>query len=129
MRYLLIVCAVGVLALTAGFASAADPGNGQVPNAVLSQMGLGGLQPMTDAQGEHVRGMKFVKVSGSSFVLGLGGVANSSYQGQSYTKNSASGWNVAGVIQGYGAISTSPFNLNINTNFLIAGGASSVSLH
>ena len=63
MRSLLIVCAVvSVLALTAGMANAA----GQVPNATLAQLGLSGLQTMSDVQGTDIRGMGFATVGGYS---------------------------------------------------------------
>ena len=63
MRSLLVVCAVvSVLALTAGMANAANPG--QVPNSALAQLGLSGMQPMSDVQGTDIRGMGFVLVSG-----------------------------------------------------------------
>ena len=63
MRSLLVVCAViSVLALTAGMANAANPG--QVPNSSLAQLGLSGMQPMSDVQGTDIRGMGFVVVSG-----------------------------------------------------------------
>ena len=65
MRSLFLVCAVvSVLALTAGMANAANPG--QVPNSTLAQLGLSGLQTMSDAQGADVRGMGFNTVSGYS---------------------------------------------------------------
>jgi opacity protein-like surface antigen len=63
MRSLLVLCAVvSVLALTAGMANAANPG--QVPNSTLAQLGLSGMQPMSDVQGTDIRGMGFVVVSG-----------------------------------------------------------------
>jgi hypothetical protein len=55
--------------------SAAEPG--QVPGSALAQMGVAGLQPMSDAQGESIRGMGFhytapvvssAAVSGSTYV-------------------------------------------------------------
>ena len=63
MRSLLVVCTlISVLALTAGMANAANPG--QVPNSALAQLGLSGMQPMSDVQGTDIRGMGFVFVTG-----------------------------------------------------------------
>jgi hypothetical protein len=74
MRSLLIVC---VIVLMAGVANAAAPG--QISDNALAQMGLSGMQTMSDAQGSQIRGMGFVSVQGS-VGLNLGGIcAGSSY--------------------------------------------------
>jgi hypothetical protein len=78
MRSLLVVCIVACLALTAGMANAASPG--QISDNALAQMGLGGLQPMSDAQGAQVRGMGFVMTNGSATAILWGRTgATSSY--------------------------------------------------
>ncbi len=74
MRSLLMVCAVMCLALVAGVANAATPG--QVPDATLASFGLSGMQQMTDVQGTQVRGMGFAAVSGFSFAAAPGGQAS-----------------------------------------------------
>jgi predicted metal-binding membrane protein len=85
MRSLLVVCAVvSVLAFT-GMASAANPG--QVPNATLAQLGLSGMQTMSDVQGTDIRGMGFATVSGYSATSWSG--ADSGYSA------TAIGWNAA----------------------------------
>ncbi len=66
MRYLLTACVVACLALGAGMAHAATPG--QVPDSTLAAMGLGGLQPISDAQGTDIRGTGFASVSGFTYV-------------------------------------------------------------
>jgi hypothetical protein len=71
MRSLLVVCVVVCLSMVAGMASAASPG--QVPDATLASFGLGGMQQMTDVQGENIRGMGFAAVQGSGFANGWGG--------------------------------------------------------
>jgi hypothetical protein len=91
MRSLLIVCVVACLALTAGMANAANPG--QISDNALAQMGLAGMQTMSDAQGAEIRGKGFfgfgVSTNGFAFASMPGGVAGSSY--------TASGlWNVSG---------------------------------
>ena len=64
-----------VLVLVAIVASAAAPamaGDGQVSSNQLAALGLSGMQPMSDAQGMHVRGMSSAaKSSGSSLVFGV----------------------------------------------------------
>jgi hypothetical protein len=55
MRSLLVVCLVACLALVAGTANA----GGQISDNTLAQMGIAGLQTMSDVQGTEVRGMGF----------------------------------------------------------------------
>ena len=62
MRSLLIVCVVACVALVAGTANAA----GQISDNTLAQMGLAGLQTMSDAQGSEIRGMGFAAVVGTN---------------------------------------------------------------
>jgi ABC-type proline/glycine betaine transport system substrate-binding protein len=57
MRSLLTLCVIVALALTAGVACAAQPG--QVPDMTLAQLGLGGMHQMTDAQATAIRGNGF----------------------------------------------------------------------
>ena len=59
MRSLLIVCLVACVALVAGTANAA----GQISDNALAQMGLAGLQTMSDVQGTEIRGMGFAAVA------------------------------------------------------------------
>jgi hypothetical protein len=100
MRSLLVVCVVACLALTAGMANAASPG--QISDNALAQMGLGGLQPMSDAQGAQIRGMGFVITSGSAkAALSYRTAASSSYV-------AVGCWDVAGqafASSGYGSAS------------------------
>jgi hypothetical protein len=55
-----------VAAAAAVLAMAAPAGAGEIPDNVLAQMGLGGMQRMSDAQGMRVRGQ------GTAAVLGAG---------------------------------------------------------
>jgi hypothetical protein len=79
MRPLLLVCVAACVVLAAGMANAA----GQISDNALAQMGLAGLQTMSDAQGAEVRGMgfgvRFVTTQGSASAKGLGACASSSY--------------------------------------------------
>ena len=72
MRSLLIVLLVACVALVAGTANAA----GQISDNALAQMGLAGLQTMSDVQGTEIRGMGFgadlATTKGSVSVHGLG---------------------------------------------------------
>lgn len=54
MRSLTIVIAMVALFAFAASTQAADPG--QVPDDTLAKLGLGGMEKMTDAEGEQVRG-------------------------------------------------------------------------
>ena len=58
MRSLIAVCVMAVLVvgLSTGTAAAAS---GQVPNATLTQMGLDSMTPVSDQQGEQIRGKGF----------------------------------------------------------------------
>jgi hypothetical protein len=110
MRSLLAVCVV--LALTAGVANAANPG--QVPDATLAQLGLSGLQTMSDVQGTDIRGMGFASVSGVEIAKAPGGsVAINGYNTASFGNN-AKTYAVAGSI----AVSGIGFS---NGNFVVAG--------
>ena len=101
MRSMLFVCAVvSVLALTAGMANAANPG--QVSNSALAQFGLSGMQTMSDVQGTDIRGKGFVSVSGYSSASLLGG-ATSGYTataigGNSYATGADFSATAAGVV-------------------------------
>lgn len=64
MKTLVSALAVA-LALTAGTALAGD---GNVSKSQLADLGLAGMNVMSDAEGMQVRGMGFVRVSGSSEV-------------------------------------------------------------
>ena len=75
MRSLLIVCLVACVALVAGTANAA----GQISDNTLAQMGLAGLQTMSDVQGTEVRGMGFAAVSGTNTARLFGSTASNSY--------------------------------------------------
>ena len=77
MRFLLMVCVVLGLALLPSMANAA----GQVPDATLTQVGLVGMQPMTDVQGINIRGNGFAMVSGFSFANSVPGTPYSKFQG------------------------------------------------
>ncbi len=66
MRALVYLC-VAVIVLAAGVAYAGEPvAKTQVPNAVLAQMGMGGMQAVSDVQGQAVRGKGFVAFQTSS---------------------------------------------------------------
>jgi hypothetical protein len=63
MRSLLLAClVVALVPLASGVANAAD--QGQVPSAVLADLGMGGMQVVSDVQGEQIRG-KWIVPCGS----------------------------------------------------------------
>ena len=106
MRSLLMVCAVVCLALVAGVATAATPG--QVSDATLASFGLSGMQQMSDAQGTHVRGMGFAAVSGFSAARAPGGqVSANNYVAVSATSNALA----AGASVSFAASSVGPFTV------------------
>jgi hypothetical protein len=105
MRNLLTVCAVVcVVLLAASFATAANPG--QVPHNTLSQMGLAGLQPMTDLEGSTVHAKGFVTAGGSSIAVTPNASSNySSYaQGYHYASVSSSAAAVTSFTTTFGNI-------------------------
>jgi hypothetical protein len=65
MKATLILAAAAIVA----FSSSAFAGDGNVSRANLSALGLGGLQPMSDAQGMQVRGMSSNAASGGSSLI------------------------------------------------------------
>jgi hypothetical protein len=62
MRLLLVVCVVACVALAAGTVNAA----GQISDNTLAQMGLAGLQTMSDVQGAEIRGMGFGAITSAT---------------------------------------------------------------
>ena len=77
MRSLLIVCVVACVTLVAGMANAATPS--QISDNALAQMGLAGLQTMSDAQGIEIRGMGFAAVAGINTARLNGSTSSNSY--------------------------------------------------
>jgi hypothetical protein len=94
MRSLLVVCLVACVALVAGTANA----GGQISDNTLAQMGLAGLQTMSDVQGTEVRGMGFYAVIGGTSARGLGACASSSYVASG--SKPVAGGAVAGIVFG-----------------------------
>ncbi len=126
MRYLLVLCAVVALALLPCVASAADVG--QVSNATLGQMGLSGLQPMTDVQGLDIRGSGFAAAGGYSRAVWGGASTANAYVGVSYTKNASAGGTTnsfAGVQKSASIDVVSP-RLNGSVTLTITRGAIAV---
>jgi hypothetical protein len=58
MRSLLVACVVSMLLVAS--ASAADLQQGQVSNQMLASMGMGGMQTISDVQGQQIRGKAWV---------------------------------------------------------------------
>jgi hypothetical protein len=83
MRSLLVVCLVACVALVAGTANAA----GQISDNTLAQMGIAGLQTMSDIQGTEIRGMGFAAVAGTNKAVLGGTVAKNSYVAVSAPKH------------------------------------------
>jgi hypothetical protein len=70
MRYAFSVSLVAVLVCL--LAAPALAGDGHVPQSTLKSLGLAGMQPVSDAEGMHVRGMSgCARVMGISLVSGL----------------------------------------------------------
>jgi opacity protein-like surface antigen len=68
---------LALVAVVALFAAPAFAGDGNVPQGTLSALGLGGMQVVSDAQGEQVRGRHFRgryswtgTVKGTSLIFG-----------------------------------------------------------
>lgn len=77
---LFLVATVGVFLFEVGATWADTPAQvGDVPNATLAELGLGGMQRLSDADGEHIRGGNFT-VPGYMGSLGLPSLFGSSYQ-------------------------------------------------
>jgi hypothetical protein len=74
MRSLIVLCVVACVALTAGMANAA----GQISDNALSQMGLSGLQTISDVQGTEIRGMGFAAATTSAYASRREAVTNGS---------------------------------------------------
>jgi hypothetical protein len=108
-------------------------GEGRVSDQSLANMGLAGMQTMTDAQGTHVRGLAIAVVGGfsSAGIGGVGGAAGSTNFYFAAGKHSASGNNasIAGdatsTIVTLGSHSASLTTVNV----IGAGGFSSAKAH
>ncbi len=122
MRSLLMVCAVVCLALVAGVASAATPG--QVPDATLAAFGLSGMQQMSDVQGTQVRGMGFAAVGGFSSAVAPGAASANGYVAVSGpTRNAlAAGASLSVAASGVGVF-TPIGNSGIVVGAVAGGGA------
>jgi hypothetical protein len=57
MKTLLIAAVLGTCCLLAGANTSSAADHGQVPAKMLAEMGLAGMQPMSDVQGLAIRGM------------------------------------------------------------------------
>ena len=113
MRSLLVVCLVACVALVAGTANA----GGQISDNTLAQMGLSGLQTMSDLQGTEVRGMGFAAVGGISVASSGHSVAADGYVAVSTGSNAlAAGASVSSVK------TTGIFNIPVS-GVVAAGGA------
>jgi hypothetical protein len=84
MRSLLMVCVMVGLAMLPCVAGAAEVG--QVSDATLAQMGLGGMQQMTDVQGLNIRGSGFAAAGGYSKATWFSASTANAYVGVSLTK-------------------------------------------
>ena len=75
-RSFLVALAVGMLFGCVGQSMAAD---GNLSQSMLTDMGLSGVQEMSDVQGEEIRGKGFVRACGRSMasVYGYGAMASS----------------------------------------------------
>jgi hypothetical protein len=72
MRSLAAVCVLAVAFVVCGAvtANAADLQQGQVPAQTLAAMGLGGMERLSDAQGQQIRGKFFALGGNFIFVPG-----------------------------------------------------------
>ena len=68
---------VALLLLVAIFTSPANAQDGNVSQSTLSQIGLGGMQMMTDAEGLQIRGMSSWSSSGGGRIVSGGLIYNS----------------------------------------------------
>jgi hypothetical protein len=72
MRSLVAVCVLAVAFVVFGAvtANAADLQQGQVPDQTLAAMGLGGMERLSDAQGQQIRGKSYAIGGNFIFVIG-----------------------------------------------------------
>ena len=73
MSRLLVVCVATLLVATfATVLQAAPPmQTGEVPDAVLANLGMAGMERVSDTQGEAIRGKWFFSKRGNSFAAGM----------------------------------------------------------
>lgn len=68
MNRIVLILLACVLAV--GLSSQVSAADGNVSDGLLADMGLSGLQPMTDSDGDQIRGKGFVVVKGFSYAGG-----------------------------------------------------------
>jgi hypothetical protein len=125
MRTLLVVAVLGAACLLVGanVSSAAD--QGQVPASMLAQMGLGGMQPMSDLQGQAIRGMG--RRGGSGGTIQANVVVQISHTGNA-GQGGNGGNNTGGAGGSGGNVNGSTFDnhtaafIQVNVNNLRLGG-------
>ena len=105
--YRALMLALGVV-VVAGFAGQSLAADGNLSNSMLSDMGLSGMQVMSDTQGQEVRG-SFAAAWGSSYAYVRGAGADDGYSAVGrrvavgFTLSAAANrcsWAVAGGISG-----------------------------
>jgi hypothetical protein len=104
----IVAAAAVVLVSGASMASAAEPA-GKVSNSQLNALGLGGLTPISDAEGHQVRG-KFLPSLDGLFGSGFGGIRIFSPGDNNFTSNTTN-------------INVEDVNVEGNDNFLNFGGS------
>jgi hypothetical protein len=79
-----ILTFVAVIALTASSTFAGD-----ISTSRAARLGLAGMQPMSQSQGEQIRGMGVAIVAGGSYAAVRGAASANVYFGASHTRNAA----------------------------------------
>lgn len=115
-KSLLLALVIAAFSAVSGFA--AEPTN--LSNDNLAALGLGGLDVVSDAQGEQVRGMGFSFTGGNGFAAGLvpfGGFSTNNYlSGGLLTSNGFNG-SRSGVGLGFGLGVTPLFGFGAGFGF------------
>jgi hypothetical protein len=107
------VLSVAALALVFALASSAPAG--EIPDNILAQMGLGGMQKMTDQQGMRVRGQGSAAVLGAGLSTVIAATDFNSFGATSNTFNAL-------------ATGSSQTTAQISASITIAGVSASISL-
>jgi hypothetical protein len=124
MRTLLVVAVLGAVCMLLGATASSAADHGQVPASTLAQMGLGGMQPMSDLQGQAIRGMG--RRSGGTIQAnivvqaGKAGSANGG-SGGSFSGGSGGTGGAAGSVYFNNDVATF-IQVNVSRGSLLGGG-------
>ena len=89
------------VALVVGFAGQTQAADGNLSSGMLADMGLSGMQVMSDVQGQEIRGMGYAAAWGSGYAYVRGAGSQNGYDAYGY--NVAIGGNLSGAANSRGA--------------------------